>query len=53
MTVTSYSNVESREATPTSDFLAKRTNTVTLNKESEPCCLYPDSGNIHQIVAAE
>ena len=55
MTVTSFSNEEAREslAPPTSDFLARCTQSVKLTTDSEACCLYPDKGNIHEITASE
>jgi cysteamine dioxygenase len=54
MTVTSYSKLE-EQATPTQGvpvrcrFLSK----LSLDSKSEPCVLYPEQGNIHQIQAGE
>ncbi|CAI8006065.1 2-aminoethanethiol dioxygenase [Geodia barretti] len=54
MTVTSYSKLEG-QATPTQGipvrcrFLSQ----LSLDSKSEPCVLYPEQGNIHQIQAGE
>ena len=54
MTVTSYSKLEG-QAMPKQGvpvrcrFLSQ----VSLDSRSEPCILYPEQGNIHQIQAGE